>query len=381
MASTVGTSTTVSATNAQQQRKTFYANGYYWVFYSDGTNLVYRTSTDGTSWSSATIVRACTDGSHFDVGYFPDYNTGFVYYAYSPGTTLAAIVFRRGTISGNSITWLAEQTVQSSSSVLHYANPALCIEDAGKVHIGFCRGTSTNHYWRDYSNTNNDGIGAWTSSGNLSAQSAGADHWRGTMIALTGAEAYTTYVLTTPIYGRLYTAGAWAAEETATAVGQVVHSTTAEGDDVHLAYYATTAFRKAYRKRTYGVGWGAEEEIHTAASVFIGITISVDIATGDLYAFWGMREPGPSFEYNVYYSKKPSGGSWSAAAEFASNEDDLRYASINAFKRAWNNVIGVVWTKGELTGTVRFQILSLVPPVAPPKAGLNIPEVLELILR
>jgi hypothetical protein len=49
------------------QRHTFYANGRFWVFYSDNTNIIYKTSTDGSSWSSATTVRAAVMCSEFSV--------------------------------------------------------------------------------------------------------------------------------------------------------------------------------------------------------------------------------------------------------------------------------------------------------------------------
>jgi len=76
--SVVGTSTT-GAVPYPHQRKTFYANGRFWVFYSDGRNMVYRTSTDGSTWSSATTVRAAINGSLFSVWFDGTY----LHYAYA----------------------------------------------------------------------------------------------------------------------------------------------------------------------------------------------------------------------------------------------------------------------------------------------------------
>jgi hypothetical protein len=50
LASTVGTSTTSYATSLALQRKSFYANGRFWVFYSDGIDLKFKSSTDGNTW-------------------------------------------------------------------------------------------------------------------------------------------------------------------------------------------------------------------------------------------------------------------------------------------------------------------------------------------
>src|SRR5689334_20112526 len=44
--------------NYSWQRKLFWAVGLYWLFYADGQNgQVYRTSANGTTWSSPTTVR------------------------------------------------------------------------------------------------------------------------------------------------------------------------------------------------------------------------------------------------------------------------------------------------------------------------------------
>jgi hypothetical protein len=49
------------------QRKTFYANGRWWLFYSDGTNIVYQTSTDASTWSGKSAgIRGCDRGNRPD---------------------------------------------------------------------------------------------------------------------------------------------------------------------------------------------------------------------------------------------------------------------------------------------------------------------------
>lgn len=51
---TVGTSTNNAAASAAHERKAFFASGRHWVFYADGTNLVFQSSTDGTTWATKT---------------------------------------------------------------------------------------------------------------------------------------------------------------------------------------------------------------------------------------------------------------------------------------------------------------------------------------
>ena len=351
MVSLVGTVTKAGATYDTTQRKTFYANSYYWSFYSDGTNLVYRTSVDGVTWSSASTVRACAGGARFDVGYFPDYSLNYVYYAYAWGGDL---IFRRGTISGNTITWSSEVTVNAGNVWDH---PSIGVCTDGRLIIGANLSSGGNTYFYVWTNANNDGSGSWSYT-NL-AFSGGTDFYHSAILPLTGGKAYALFCKT-ELLGNLWNGSSWAVKEEVTNVGQVLFGATRKDDDVHVAYYsAAVAYRKAYRKRTYGASpaWSGEETIYTADSVFIGITVCVDLGTGDLYAVWGQTN-------TVYYSKKPSGGVWGARTVLASDETNLLTASVNTFKRVWNDVVGVIWTKGAYpTWYVRFAVLSLAAPV------------------
>jgi len=366
---TVGLTTRIDATYQQEQRKTFYAQGLYWVFYSDGTNLVYRTSVNSVVWSAATIVRACIRGYAFDVDYSPEYDLLRVYYVYAYNGDL---LFCRGTIVGNTITWGTEETVHTG---LLWNNPSLGVCTDGRLLVVSTFLSGGISYCYGWTTTDNDGSSGWGFT-NFRSQ-ASIYPWLSCVVTLLSGRGYAMYCLSTPIYGRLFSAGTWHGEDNITAVGHANFSATSEGDDVHLAYYATTAFTKAYRLRDYdGGGWQAEETIRTMASVFAGITICVDLSTGDLYAFWGEREGAPNFFFNVLYSKKPNAGVWGAALNLAVNEPNLAYLSINAFKRVWNDTIGVVWIRNDLSPyDVRYTTLSTVeaPPVA--RAGLNIPKV------
>lgn len=101
--STVGTTSTRNSIQYPYQRKTFYANGLFWVFYSDGSNLVYRTSSDGSSWSAATTVRTgCDYGYYFSVWF----DWTYVHYTCGRGRTGEALFYRRGTPDAEgTITW------------------------------------------------------------------------------------------------------------------------------------------------------------------------------------------------------------------------------------------------------------------------------------
>jgi len=104
---TVGTSTVSNATLFDYERKSFYANGRYWVFYVDGTNMVYSTSTDGTSWTvgpQSPIRGGDWGGGNFFSIYF---DGTYVHYVFGYYNVLNyPLLYRRGTPnSDGTITW------------------------------------------------------------------------------------------------------------------------------------------------------------------------------------------------------------------------------------------------------------------------------------
>jgi hypothetical protein len=72
------------------QRKSFFTQGRTWVFWADATNIYYSTSTDGSTWSSTTTVRASGYGYTFSIWFDGTY----IHYASANGGSY--IYYRRG---------------------------------------------------------------------------------------------------------------------------------------------------------------------------------------------------------------------------------------------------------------------------------------------
>jgi len=364
MAVTIGTSATAGATYYPPQRKTFYANGYFWAFYSDGTNLVYRTSSDGLSWSSATTVRACAHGEDFSVRYFPDYNSAYVYYAYADGG--ATVYFCRGQILVNIINWGTEYVVESDR-IEDY--PDVCVGSDGAVYVGFSDLLYTGRYrWVVNRNVNNDGSGSWYSYGLIATQTS---RCHGQLLMLTNSRIFTAFCSEGAIilYGRLWDGVGWVATETCVSDLDDHRSwqMVAEGDDVHLAYMDTTDASlgsKRYRLRDYSEAtpWQAIETITSGTTYNYGLTLAIDESNGYLYCFWLAGN-------NLYYAERTT--SWQSVQTWITGERDLKFVSINACQKVnANDKIGVIWTKGELSPySVRYDLLDLAPP-PPPAAGI-----------
>ena len=208
MPSTVGTSTITTPTAHQFQRKCFYANGRFWVFYSDGTNLVYCTSLDGMSWTSPTTIRACAGGNHFSI-WFDD---TYLHYVYCSASSL---YYRRGTPdSDGSISWSAlEQTVSTEYDTAWY--PSIAVDSSRYVWIGYRDYFSPNYTPWVIKSGNNDGTWGTTPSGFPYQLSTTSDtYWRTTIVSLTSLKIYVIYARNAQLpLGQLWNGSSWGSEE------------------------------------------------------------------------------------------------------------------------------------------------------------------------
>ena len=107
----------------------FYANGRFWVFYSDGGNIVYSTSTDGATWTDPTVVREGNQGRAISV-YF---DGRYLHYG-------GGLFYRRGIPnSDGTITWVADE--QGIPSPMGHPNiSSIAVDSNGYVWIGFLDG-------------------------------------------------------------------------------------------------------------------------------------------------------------------------------------------------------------------------------------------------
>lgn len=376
---------TVSAGAAcyqQPQRKTFYANSLYWVFYSDGTNMVYRTSADGITWSDPTTVRACTHGAMFSVRHYNIGGVDYVYYAYAANAFNVPVLFCRGTISDSSISWGTEYTIQSASASYRFGYPDVDVGTDNAVYVGYSRGIDgSSLLWVVSRNMNNDGSGAWTVYSyydDVSLTEGGEAFAHGALTRLTNGRMYTAFTSSVCAWlgGSLWTGSVWspssANHETIVDENvQELFGLGSYGDNVYIAYRDTEHDYVLFNLRTYGVGWGSEETVDSNPST--GVHLCVDQSNGDCYAWWGRISV-------VYYAKRTA--TWGAAVAFSS-EASLFLASITPFWIVTNEVIGVVWTQGFITTNLRYGILSLVVPPPPPPAKplINKPLVNPILIN
>jgi|YelNatPaOPRAMG01_1025707.scaffolds.fasta_scaffold06812_16 hypothetical protein len=350
MPSTVGTSTVATAFSYPPQRKSFYANGRFWVFYSDGTNLVYRTSTDGENWSNATTIGACDSGDKASVFFDGTY----VHYMRYAGYTN---YYRRGIPnSDGSITWSAnEQQITGSD----WQSACLVVDSNGYAWVGYRKYVSG---WFPWVSKNSKKDGTWSTEFSYQLSTTASASWRVCPVPLTNGKMYVIYCYPNALpRGRLYD-GSWGSEETDLADYNIqdayAYSAVAEGDNVHFVYNRYSTYQIRYNKRVYGSGWQTNDVlVQDSMESTSAPALSIDTSTSNLYCFWAKTGTD-----HVYY-KKCLNGTWESTATDWIDEstDTIQYGYVlNSFYKAYNSYIALVYvTKSASPYNVKFALLTL----------------------
>ncbi|KUO40634.1 MAG: hypothetical protein APZ16_04455 [Candidatus Hadarchaeum yellowstonense] len=376
--SLVGTSTTAYATLYPPQRKSFYANGRFWVFYSNGTNMVYHTSTDGSTWSIENSIRISNNGYLFSVWFDGNY----LHYTYASNS---AIYYRRGTPnSDGTITWSAsEQTV---STTYNYANrPIVSVDSNGYVWVGYYDYDGTNYCPYVIRSGNNDGTWGTTPGGfpyRLSTTSSSS--WRVIVVPLTSGKVLTLYGASEKVRARRWDGSTWGSEvATTSSIYYGSYSAVAQGDDVHLVFLKSSSYDIMYTKYSYSSNsFSTETTLVSRATLSSAPVMSIDPATNDLYVFAATKttESPSGWTANHIYCIKytASSGTWGSWTDWIDESTENLTGSdrLTCFYQAYSNYIGLVYmTKTASPYNVKFDFLDVTPP---PNVAPNPPTSLQV---
>jgi len=135
---TVDTSTTTTPLDFAFQRKVFQAHDLFWVFYSNGTEQVFKTSDDnGTTWSALTVVSSGRGLWQFS--FWHDQGRNFIYYV-TTSSCLCADNFqwRNGTlVSDGTIAWNDIEQTETFSGFTYRLGVYVMQNAFGDQHLYF----------------------------------------------------------------------------------------------------------------------------------------------------------------------------------------------------------------------------------------------------
>jgi len=354
---TIGTSSLTSATRDDAQSKVFFCQTRYWAFYSDGGNIVWRTSTDGTSWSSATTVRAGTNGYYFSV--WVDCANTKLYYAFANVAT--TFQHRAGTLNTDgTITWdYAEVSVTSTRP--NAQDPTITKSSDSKLYIAFgsvkTAGGSTGGYVEVWvctiSGTNCGTASNWASSTNFRVNTnTGTTQQLDPVISpLTSTKLSLVYAKSTSAAQsgiKTFTGSAWNAEVLTTSNYQPTEYTAlAISDTTHFAGVKSDG-TVIYWSCAYSCSSAPTETTLSGVTTNNNAGISSDGAQ-QLVASYGTSGSSTSILYKV---SDDGGSSWGSEQTLASSES-LAPASLTISGKG-NNNYQFLWTSNSCTCNVRF---------------------------
>jgi len=341
--SIIGTSTTEYATSYPFQRKTFYANGRFWVFYSDGTNMVYRTSTDGSTWTSPTTITSCSAGYGFSIWF------DGTYLHYARGS-----FYRKGTPNADgTISWCdSEQDIGVSASY-----PVIAVDSEQHPWILYYGGDNCSVIKSAWTN------GTWSTASGFPYQLDTTYKYPASIVPLSSGKVYVMWGWSYSssqsgfsLYGKLWDGSSWGSKET---IGTILYTYTASavaiGDTIHLVFcrYADPPgdYHLAYLNRTSS-GWGTARII---ASGRAGPVISKD-EDDNLYVFWA-EVPTANHTYYCKYDNETN--TWSNNIDWLDESSQgltNKYYTLSSFYEKYDGYIGLMYmTKKSSPYNVKFE--------------------------
>jgi len=377
----VGSVTNPYATQGNFQRKCFYANGLFWVFYAntDRNRFVYRTSPDGVVWSGEHDIRVGDYGPHISV-FFDGEHIHYAATGYG-----SPIYYRRGVPNPDgTITWVApEQVIHTLYD--RASNPVVAVDSYGYVWIGYREKVNEKRLPFVIRSGNYDGTWGDTPEGfPFQLCNVEKDTWAVSPIPLTNGKVAVVFTgheyggpYGEPIHIRVWDGGSWLSE-VLTASGcyhSMFYSAVAQGDDVHIVFQRlgvdTTDI--VYVKYSY-----ASHALSSEVVLQSGIPLTDDgtdycapvitRAGDELYVFWGFY---PEFAH-IYY-RRWNGSEWEPRVDWITEADFPNDQTWSAFYcSSPEGYIGLLYlTNIASPYDIKFAYLigqptSITPPTPPP---------------
>lgn len=349
-----GTSTYSSATWRVYQRKVgrLASADLDWIVYGDGSDLVFSSSSDGTTWATPISLQDYgASGLHSSV-YFNESDNKLQFI-----TTVSNNYYQKGTInSDGSFTWDADKQLVSTTGL---AWCDITVDSNGYPWVGGRGNWNETQQFPVVTNSSTKD-GTWTEDVMLNlTTSDGSGNWYTSLEALNDGKVMAIYNLyyTGNILSCLYNGSEW---ETQATVSDYVaglngdsFSTVADGDNIHLVYVNASDHDLRYVNYTYGSGWGTEvlveEDVDDAYPA-----LSIDKTNNRLYVFWSENN-------HIYYKEyNDTAYTWGDTVDWITSTDTIGQRSLSASYRDYDDEIQVIWTSGSSSPySVNFNYLSL----------------------
>ncbi|NLT36761.1 MAG: hypothetical protein GXX95_01185 [Methanomassiliicoccus sp.] len=322
------TSTSSSALYYGMGSKPGFAGGYWFLPYSNGTNIVYVSNDDPecapANFGSPTTIKAGSDGSYFQALLQGEYC-----YLASVTPDSNPIKIRRGNCSGGAISWDAEATGATGTQM---RITSMDIDPDGAILIGYYADNKARVTKLTY-----DGSSWSVAFGYpMTVSDSGEDsvNMYVKVLALTSGKWMCLYCGVTGghIYEKIWNGSALGSRVQASSI---ICSATprwdarAYGDKVVLAWNAQDILFNIYRREFDGSSWGTAVEIEHNCDYDDVPAVSVNKDSGDFFIAWQDFPTTSHVYYQKYTALTDTWGSVVDAATESSLPNNYQMMGIN----------------------------------------------------
>jgi PKD repeat protein len=357
----VGT-TSLSTMTYPYQRRLFYGNGRFWMFYSDGSNLVYKSSITGNYWGDSTIVLTGVTANSRVTTY---YDGTYLHIAYAPGVSSSSLAYRRYECMGDGtlVASAAWQTAKAAAAGITYYNTSICIDGSGHPVIAYLHyidalGTST-----PYVIKNTQTNGTWVTDFDYQLNAAAATVWRVAVVASQGDTIMAIYGYDgQTVKSKVWNTGWLGENATASKIetGSHFSAVTTTDNVVHLVFCEDATEDITYTHyHVGGLNWEAEETIYNGTNTSLSPVLEKD-NLDYLYCFW-LEDPTGD---HIYYTRQIAGVWEVAATDWMTGTSIVSASNVTGgYQQSPGNYLSLAWLAGTSSPySIRFAYLEGATP-------------------
>jgi hypothetical protein len=352
--SDAASSEALTAVRLPRQRCSFYANGRYWVFYGDYSdyNVKFKTSTDGTSWSSATTAFSFPV---VDAQWTVIFDGTYIHYGanisqQAQGNPHEGLKYRRGTpeIDG-SITWsAAEQTAVANTTGC--SDLSMAIDSLGNPWFGYAKDDLTPNV-----TASSTADGTWTTAAGFPHELDAVAKKFTIIEPLSNGQMYAVVYewvdagTDNPADGYFWNGSDWVSEGEITnesveiasgSTGEALVAriqATGDGGIVHLVYQSSDG-DLIYKQRSSSGSW-SDEFVFEDQFVSPQSSPTITISSDGVFICWDV--PGYSA---VFIKHRDSSGNWGPRRIIETSDAvHSEYAHLQSSRETMNSNIGLAY--------------------------------------
>ena len=324
-------------------------SGTIHAIYTDYDNRkLYYIARTGSSWTAPVQVGERDQAGGEDAPWLV-YASNALHLTFSDDRQ---IYYRRGTISGTSVSWGSTQLISSGSGKNYHGTVA--VDGSGNAHIAWISDAGCSEYQVRYRRISSSG-----SPGSIEQPggACGVFNNRPRIAVTSDGQVHIAYVRgesQASIYrARRATSGTWTVSNASqtTSGGRAVNpDIAAVGNDVYIVYGETAGDHNVYWRRAQGGGdtWSSRAGISTQSGKYAGFpSVRYSSVTGRVYFAWADENGGASGKKEVWFQEyDPTGNAYTTADRISNSPEDSNIPFIGVGSATFE----VVWhDKGSTT--------------------------------